>query len=164
MELKSRANPAQIVLTDIPVGAYIKRTNSKGDKMNRLHNTFKYPATELLKAVKENREKHVADYKEAFINYRKLLKTELSDLVARVEKGGEIDHNIRLRKPESHEREYDQAIRMLEMTGDREIELDGQTFAKLVMDEWEWQQSFTTNTKSYGEAALALMGSASVRY
>jgi hypothetical protein len=118
-----------------------------------LHNTFKYPVAKLLEALKVNRENHLKEYTNAWANYTHLLKEELLSLTAKVVEGKEIEHTIRLRKPERHDKEYDQAIRMLELTSETEVDIDGQTFAKLVMDEWEWQQSFTANTLSYTGAA-----------
>lgn len=120
--------------------------------------TFEYPVTKILAALHANRETHQKDYQDALKSYKSILKQELAVLSKMVEEGREIEHHINLRKPESHVREYDMAIQMLEMTAESDIKLDGKTFAKLVMDEWDWQDSFTNNTKSYAGASYTPPG------
>lgn len=130
-----------------------------GDFMrNAIANSFQYPVAKLLEALKKNRETHLTEYKDATSNYRKLLGEELITMQGQVEQGLDIDHYVHLKKPESHVKEYDQAIAMLEMTSETQIEIDGHTFAKLVMDEWDWQQSFSSNTKMYTTMALQAPG------
>jgi len=132
--------------------------------MNGLHHTFQYPVAKLLESLQKNRETHLSEYKDALSNYKKLLVEELEKLTKDAKDGKKLDHEIPLRRPESHGREYDQAITMLQMTSETEIMIDGQTFAKLVMDDWDWQHSFTVNTKSYTTQALSQPGAyASVR-
>ncbi len=130
--------------------------------MRGLHNTFKYPVSELLTAVTDNREQHIKDYDEAIINYKKILVEELEKTLALAKEGEKVDHDLRLRKPESHEKEYNQAISMLKMTSDTEIEIDGNVFAQLVMDEWDWQHSFSSNTRSYSGMSLSKPGAYSM--
>ena len=117
--------------------------------MRGLNNSFQYPVAKLLEKLKANRDQHIKDYEEAVGVYQKVVQEELKSMLAQATAGKEIDHRINLRKPESHVSEYDQAITMLEMTSETEIELDGNTFAKLVMDQWDWQHTFTHNTKAF---------------
>ena len=126
--------------------------------MNALGNTFKYPVSKLLTALTANREQHIKDYDEAVINYKKILIEELEKMLGLAKEGQAVGHNIALRKPESHVKQYDQAITMLNMTSDTEIEIDGYVFAQLVMDEWDWQDSFTSNTKSFSTFSLSRPG------
>jgi len=122
-----------------------------------INNTFKYPVAKLLEALNLNREQHIKDYDTAEKVYKEVLVLELKSLLEKAEAGEEVEHVISLRTPTSHVREYDQAITMLEMTSDTEIEIDGSTFAKLVMDEWDWQGLFTRNTKAYTSIASTYM-------
>jgi hypothetical protein len=132
--------------------------------MNALHNTFKYPVSKLLKSVTSNREQHVSDYDEAVINYKKILVEQLEEMLTNAKSGSHVNPHVGLRQPENHIKEYDQAITMLKMTSDKTIEIDGDTFARLVMDDWDWQTSFANNTKVYGSAALNKPGAyASIR-
>jgi len=120
---------------------------------NAINNTFKYPVAKLLDALNSNREQHVKDYVTAEKVYKDVLVLELQSMLDKANKGEEVEHTVRLRIPTSHVKEYDQAITMLKMTSDTEIEIDGDTFAKLVMDEWDWQDQFTRNTKSFAGLA-----------
>lgn len=126
--------------------------------MRGLNNTFKYPVAKLLIAVTKNRGIHISDYEDAMGNYKKLLKKELEALLEAIKKGQNIDHSINLKQPESHIEEYDQAIAMLKMTSDIKIEINGNTFAQLVMDKWDWQHSFASNTKVFMGTSLRKPG------
>jgi len=44
--------------------------------------------------------------------------------------------------PKHYEKEYNRAIRMLELEVEKEIELEEAIFNQLVMDEWQWKDSF----------------------
>lgn len=135
------------------------KTNFGGrQQMNALNEKFTYPVKDLLKTVMENRTKHINDYKDAMTNYEKILKEELGSLLKAMEDGEEISHHINLRQPVSYEKEYTHAIRMLEMTSNKSIEIDGYAFAKLVMDEWEWQNDFKANTMAYSSGSLKKPG------
>jgi len=120
---------------------------------NAINNTFKYPVAKLLDALNTNREQHIKDYETAEKVYKEVLVLELKAMLEKAEKEEKVEHTVRLRIPTSHVKEYDQAITMLKMTSDTEIEIDGDTFAKLVMDEWDWQDNFTHNTKSFAVLA-----------
>jgi hypothetical protein len=101
--------------------------------------TVKIQATKLLGIVKENRQKHIADYEEAMTGYRRSLADELNKKLADLAAGGIPDPHSKLPIPSSHEKEYNSAILKLELTSDDIVELEHQEFQQFVMDEWAWK-------------------------
>lgn len=97
---------------------------------------------ELLSVLKENRRKHKAEYKEAIRAFRvKAVDTfnrELQKAIA----GKKFENSVHLSKPESHEKDYDLAIKMVEMSVDKVLKLEQSEFNQLVNDEWSWKSSF----------------------
>ncbi len=60
--------------------------------------------------------------------------------------------------PIDQTKEYDRAVRMLELAVDENIELTEQQFANYVMDEWQWSQHFMAMNSLYSlRAASKLM-------
>src|SRR6185295_867061 len=63
-----------------------------------------------------------------------------------------------LNVPQSHEKAYDQIIRMMEMSVDEEITLTCSQFACFVMDDWDWKEQWSASNATYlgkKEPALA---------
>ena len=107
---------------------------------------------ELLDIVRKNKDKHVADYKESVQDYcAAALKIAQANL--KLAKTGEMskigDMQDMPREPSSYEASYTRAIRMLELSVDEVIELDETTFNQLVLDEWQWKQTFTQTSMLY---------------
>jgi hypothetical protein len=134
-----------------PAGKCILRKR-KERMMNIMGNNLKdlkFSRMELLEQIKANRDQHNKDYEEATSKYKVLLVQEIESLLKQAKEGKPIEHHIDLVKPVQYLREYDRAIRMLEMTKTEEIELPEVVFAQLVMDEWHWKDNFTANTLRY---------------
>lgn len=104
---------------------------------------------ELLAKLRANKEKHVNDFNTSIVGYRKEVVEYLGKLIDDVNNSKDIKHHIDVDKPVSYEREYNRAIAMLEMSVDNKIELDGDTFNKYVLDEWEWKNTFETISAKY---------------
>ncbi len=115
-------------------------------------NNLKYPQAVLLEKLEANRKNHKAVYEEARVEYAKRLAADFRAKLADLDAGKEVNANCNLFKPVQFLADYDRAIAMLKMTTDKEIELDQESFAQLVLDEWSWQSSFLTNTAVYGNA------------
>ncbi len=119
--------------------------------------------TELLEVLKKNRAAHVKEYDEACRDYRSaaLLKIdevfeEVRGQINRLKEGQTIavvGLHFGLNPPVSHEKAYDQIIRMMEMSVDDEIQLTGSQFACFVMDDWDWKQQWAAGNTVY-KAAL----------
>jgi hypothetical protein len=103
---------------------------------------------ELLGIIKENREKHKKEFVEAIQAYRvnaaDTMKKELEKIIS----GEKFQTFFNLQKPESHEKEYDVAIKMLEMSVDDIVEISYNEFNELVNDEWDWKRNFRSSYMS----------------
>lgn len=103
---------------------------------------------ELLGIVRENKDKHVAAYKEAVKDFQIAVIKICNENMEILSAGG-IDIKPLPHKPMTYESNYNRAIRMLELSVDTVVELDQYEFAKLVQDEWEWKQIFDTSNATY---------------
>lgn len=81
--------------------------------------TIKVKKAELLDKVRQNREDHAKDYTEAMIAYKEEAIKALEILLTAA-KTGDIRHTIDVVKPREFLKDYDRAIKMLEM-GQEEI-------------------------------------------
>lgn len=124
---------------------------------------LKFKRSKLLESVRDNRDKHQREYKEAVDGYRdevieqlkkkiNLYQTELARWKS-AETVIEIDPyvSLGLRKPEQYLKDYDRVIKMLDMSHEDEIELNHQEFAQYVMDDWAWKEQFSTTTALYNK-------------
>lgn len=104
---------------------------------------------DLIAALKKNRDTHREIFEKAQIAYREAVIEELDRMLADARKGRNIQRMLTLPEPEDHTRDYDQAIRMLDMCIDKDIEITTSDFQCLVMDEWGWKRAWVGNTQSY---------------
>lgn len=114
---------------------------------------------DLINKVRTNRETHVTEYKEACAGYREQALEKLEEAADRLKrqlsalKEGEAIGlaaiHFSLPLPENHAADYDQVLAMLEMSVDEEIELDDDSFAKYVMDNWDWRDKWEATKMSY---------------
>jgi hypothetical protein len=123
---------------------------------------------DLIKILKENRAKHVEDFREACIGYRLELAAKIKDSIDKhrdalksVQEAQDTDlpsapgYVSWPPMPKSHERSYDLQIRKLELEQRDTVELEDIEFAKFVMDDWEWKNEFQTTTANYAAIAKA---------
>jgi hypothetical protein len=112
-------------------------------KMNRL---------ELLKIVKENATKHVADYDEAVEDY-KLAVVKLAKANLKLANSGELEQIRKIKNlpqaPANYAENYTRAIRMLELSVEDTIDVEEHIFNQLVLDEWGWKQQFVAQSALY---------------
>lgn len=106
---------------------------------------------ELLRALQDNRKHHQSALTEALYRRRVDVRAKLIELIGALDEHQDyqIDEVIRIPLPESHMREYDRAIRMVEMSTENEITLDQREFDQYVMDEWSWKQEFLMKSALY---------------
>lgn len=115
---------------------------------------MKYERPRILAILKANRAKHKEQYEKAKKVFREEVIREAEEVIKKAKRGAFDKTSLnavgfQIRVPEQHLEEYDQAIQMLELSVDGEIEIDGYTFGCYVMDKWEWSGSFVSNTLSY---------------
>lgn len=112
-------------------------------KMNRL---------ELLKIVKENATKHVADYDEAVADY-KVAVTKIAKANLKLANTAELEQIRKMKpvpqSPANYADNYNRAIRMLQLSVEEIIEVEEHIFNQLVLDEWGWKQQFVAQSAMY---------------
>lgn len=108
----------------------------------------------LLKILVENRKKHQADFEKANEDYQVALVGILTDKLRDAKAGKPVGHAISLQAPTNQIKDYDRAIRMLQLTTDKVIKLQEQEFSELVQDEWQWKNQFYASNNMLRTAAL----------
>ena len=114
--------------------------------------SVKVDRTELLDIVRKNKVKHVKEFEESVKDYKKAAVKVAKEHVE-LAKTGELDQIAKIRampqKPASYEKDYDRAIRMLELSVEDTIELEEDIFNQLVLDEWHWKNAFVASNSLY---------------
>ena len=122
--------------------------------------------SKLLDILKTNRTKHITEFDKAIVCWRQALLDTFK------QNNKAMQTNIRLASkalnegtnmapsqvvqaksvpvmPVSYEAYYDKAIRMIELSADDVLTIEAAVFNQLVLDEWEWSNSFIAVTSSY---------------
>ena len=115
-------------------------------------NSIKMNRIELLDIVRANKVKHVAEYEDSVVDYKKaVLQIALSN--AKIAKTGDLNEFNKIKTnppaPQSYETSYSRAIRMLELSVEDIIEVEEHIFNKLVLDEWDWKRNFSATAALY---------------
>lgn len=105
----------------------------------------------LLQALREGREKHVAEHAQAMADYRDAAEKYLTEALERVKSGDLSDIRFSLPRPECHAEDYDEVIAMLEFSVDTELSLDANSFRSYVLGEWSWKKTLEAATSSIRE-------------
>ncbi len=104
---------------------------------------------DLLVTLKENKAKHVAEYDEAVTEYRAKAEKDLRKRAIAIRDGETLSTSFDLPEPRSFEGDYDRAIAMVEWSTPDTLDLDSDTFAAYVLDEWAWGRQFAAATSLY---------------
>lgn len=126
-----------------------------------MHHGLTMPAvrvsrTALLAKLRENLQKHEAEFKEADAGFRAALAKRLQAMLKAARSAAaakDCDMHVGLPVPNSFAEDYQTAIQMLDMAQDAEIELNQQQFRCFVMDEWDWKEQFANTSSIYAAGA-----------
>jgi hypothetical protein len=118
-------------------------------------NDVKVKKSEALEILRKNREAHHKIFAEALDGYKKQAIELLEKHIQAIKAGRVARVRVSIPEPEDYTRKYDRAIRMLEMSVDDIIELDEETFAQFVMDDWDWKRQFLSTNARYSASAAA---------
>lgn len=107
---------------------------------------------QLLDKVRENRANHESAYQEASRIYRQEAAQWYRGEAERIEQDSDLAprKHCPLPVPQSYVSHYDRAIRMLEWSIDSAVPVDEQTFAQLVLDDWDWSGEWRRTMSNYG--------------
>jgi hypothetical protein len=114
--------------------------------------SVKVEKLELLNIVRDNKKKHVKEFDEAVKDYKKAALKVAKEHVE-FAKTGDLEQIAKIKampqKPTSYEKDYERAIRMLELSVESVIELEEDIFNQLVLDEWTWKHAFVASNSLY---------------
>ena len=115
--------------------------------------TVKVNKAELMQKVLENMDSHEIEYKGALASRRESARKLFANEIHKIDSDPTYQPKSKfyedLPLPKSQIEDYDRAIGMLGMSVDEVVELDSQSFAELVCDEWDWKRDFTNTLSSY---------------
>jgi hypothetical protein len=122
-----------------------------------------YNKAVLLERVRANRSQHSTDYEEARKGYKQLREERISKLRIHlsqetgkraVDAISEAMNDIyQLPRAESHVKDYDRVIDILELSSGEEVELEELEFDQYVRDEWSWKAAAAATTQFYAANA-----------
>lgn len=112
---------------------------------------IKVNKAELQAKLLDNRRKHETEYNEAKAGWHVKALEAFNKAIEDFKNGDYSTVNPlgSLPKPQHHLKDYDLAIKMLEMSVDNEIEIEQHDFNQYVMDEWSWKAGFALTNSSY---------------
>lgn len=149
-------------------------------------NSVKINKESLLSIIQDNKKKHDEIYEEACVNFQKekenytlkvreSLEKSIEDLWSRFNKAVDeynpnsheyfsFNHQLTFKpnypsfpsEPVSYEKEYNKAIRKVELEVSDTIALSPKEFESLVLNEWEWREQFETCNTKYLSGAKSL--------
>lgn len=108
----------------------------------------------LLNSIKGNRDAHRALFLKAQEGYRVMMIEELDRMLQEAKDGKHIRRGVSFAEPQDHTEDYDRVIRMLEMSVDKEIEIDANSFDQYVRDRWSWKQFADSTNTLYAARAI----------
>lgn len=120
----------------------------------------------LIEKLKVNLEIHRKDYIESVAGYRIKLKRDLENALAGFDKKSDREiqkMTIQFGFPTSYEKEYLDAIAMLEWSISETVELDQELFKQYVQNEWGWSQAFSIMNSTYKSFVTSAPLSASAK-
>ena len=109
--------------------------------------------SELIKRVEKNRHDHRKIFEEAVEGYKKEAVKLLERHIKKILGGGLERVYISLPEPEDHTADYDRVLEMLKMHIDEAVDIDEESFASYVMDDWSWKRQFLQTNAAYSATA-----------
>lgn len=109
---------------------------------------------EVLAALRTNREEHQQIVREARLGYMEKAKQALSAKLDELASGKISALSFGLMLPVDYTKEYDTAIRMLELHQEDQVELDEALVRCFVLNQWEWMSQFIGSNAVYSATAM----------
>lgn len=135
----------------IPIGLLTGDKNMYGDI------SITANKNDVLSKLRDNLAGHKKIVAEARQGYLKKAKEEIAKRMGELEKGKIVALSFGLQLPQDHSRAYTSAIAALEMhTGDT-IQLSGTDVRTLILNQWDWMQSFLGTNSAYSGSAREAM-------
>lgn len=119
---------------------------------------IKVKKAHLLEKLKANRDEHRKIFLEALDGYRKKCIELLDAELAKAKNGKQFHMYFSLTQPVDQTKDYDRAIKMLEMSVEDEVSLSELDFSNYVLDDWQWKRNFLSSNRAYSTTAALLAG------
>ncbi len=116
----------------------------------------------LLERLKENRGKHVIEFRDAILGWQTRAVEELDGMAKELSSedysaAETLDSDVfpslwvtaAADRPQCHVKDYDRAIGMLEMSHDTVVKISSQEYSQFIDDEWTWSREFTVSNSKY---------------
>ena len=120
--------------------------------MNLRNKSVNVNRIQLIEILKVNREKHAIEFQASINGYQQAMIDFLQKTLKEIRKGKVKELSISLARPRSYEKDYTEAIEMLEVSVDDNINLDSESFRAYFKDEWQWSNGFKSLVASYSGA------------
>lgn len=120
-------------------------------------NDVKVKKDEALAALRKNRASHKQIFDEAVKGYKQKALEVLAEHVKRIQTGSLVRVTVQIPFPEDHTKDYDRAIKMLEMSVEDHVLMDETSFQQYVMDDWHWKRQFLHANKAYSTTATVAL-------
>ena len=128
--------------------------------MNIRQRSVNVDRLELLAKLKANLDLHRAEYAEALAEFHVRLAEDLkmaAKKVAKTENPEDLKKfSFDIQFPPNHEQDFIDVIEMLEMSVDKIINLDSESFKAYIKNEWNWQHHFRAAKMAYVTAGSSL--------
>lgn len=103
----------------------------------------------LLKTLITNKKEHESIYEDAVKGYRSECIECLTKALEAVKAGDDINLYFGLSEPVNYSDHYDLAIKMLNMSLDKDITLSQHEFQQYILDDWDWKGKFLMDNSAY---------------
>jgi hypothetical protein len=110
---------------------------------------------DLIETITKNRDEHRETFLAAQKKFRERVIEALDQRLEEARAGKHVSLTISLPEPVDYTDEYQRALDMLDWEQREEVELDQESFAQLVRNEWSWARHWAQNSLAYTSGALA---------
>lgn len=117
--------------------------------LNLRNQTVNVDRQALIDALYKGLQKHQTQYAELKEEYQKAVVKFMSAAARRARKGDFRDLVLRIQAPTDHSAEYIDAIEMLEVSVDVNIQLDKETYKAYYRNEWSWSAGLEVASAMY---------------
>lgn len=108
---------------------------------------------DALEILRRNRTAHMAIFNEAVEGFRAQALRMLEERIVQIKDGRVANIQVTIPQPQNQTKEYDRAIKMLEMSIEDTVEFDEHAFAEYIMDDWNWKRQFLHSNALYSKTA-----------
>lgn len=117
--------------------------------LNLRNQTVNVNREALITALYTGLQVHQTQLTELKADYKKAVVKFMSAAARRARKGDFRDLVLRLQAPQDHSQEYIDAIEMLEVSVDENVQLDKETYKAYYRNEWSWSSNLEASSALY---------------